>query len=141
MKNVVLLGPPGAGKGTQAKQLAERYHLAHISTGDLVRRAVKDGTANGQKAKSFMESGALVPDVIVLELLREALPENEGVLFDGYPRNVSQAKALDEVLKSKGRLVTEVVNLDLSDDEVVKRLSGRRQCANGHIFNTAFAQS
>ncbi len=136
MMDVVLLGPPGAGKGTQAVGMSTRFHLKHISTGDLLRVAVKEGTALGKEAESFMKQGALVPDELILKLIQEALPEDQGVLFDGFPRNVLQAKALREVLEAKHRTLSAVINLSLADEDVIQRLCGRRQCANcGAIYH------
>jgi len=139
---LVLLGPPGAGKGTQAKRLAERLALAHISTGDILRQNVKDGTELGKQAKGIMEKGLLVPDDLVASMLDRRLNQpdiKKGFILDGYPRNLAQAKTLDEVLKRKNIGVELVVYLDTSDQVVVKRLTGRLVCskcgANFHTVN------
>jgi len=139
---LVLLGPPGAGKGTQAKRLAERLNLPHISTGDILRQNVKDGTELGKQAKGIMEKGLLVPDELVASMLdrRFSQPDiKKGFILDGYPRNLAQAKTLDEVLKRKNIGVDLVVYLDTSDPVVVRRLTGRLVCskcgANFHTVN------
>lgn len=139
---LVLLGPPGAGKGTQAKRLAERLGLAHISTGDILRQNVKDGTELGKQAKGIMEKGLLVPDELVASMLDRRFNDpdiKKGFILDGYPRNLAQAKTLDEVLKRKNIGVDLVVYLDTSDPVVVKRLTGRLVCskcgANFHTVN------
>jgi len=139
---LVLLGPPGAGKGTQAKRLAERLDLPHISTGDILRQNVKDGTELGKQAKGIMEKGLLVPDELVASMLdrRFSQPDiKKGFILDGYPRNLAQAKTLDEVLKRKNIGVDLVVYLDTSDPVVVRRLTGRLVCskcgANFHTVN------
>jgi adenylate kinase len=123
---VVLLGPPGAGKGTQAARLSSDRGWIHLSTGDLLRAAVKEGTETGRRAKSFMDRGALVPDDVVLALLRDRLrtaPKGAGFLLDGFPRNVAQARALDQDLGPAG--IGCVLHLRLDDEEVVRRLLGR----------------
>ena len=139
---LVLLGPPGAGKGTQAKRLAERLALPHISTGDILRQNVKDGTELGKQAKGIMEKGLLVPDELVASMLDRRFNEpdiKKGFILDGYPRNLAQARTLDEVLKRKNIGVDLVVYLDTSDPVVVKRLTGRLVCskcgANFHTVN------
>jgi adenylate kinase len=139
---LVLLGPPGAGKGTQAKRLAERLFLPHISTGDILRKNVLEGTDLGKQAKGIMEKGLLVPDDLVARMLDERFnnPDiKKGFILDGYPRNLSQAKTLDEILKRKNIAVGLVVYLNTSDQVVVKRLTGRLVCskcgANFHTVN------
>jgi adenylate kinase len=139
---LVLLGPPGAGKGTQAKRLAEKLALPHISTGDILRQNVKDDTALGRQAKSIMEKGLLVPDDLVAKMLDERFnnPDiKKGFILDGYPRTLSQAYALDKILAAKGLAVDLVVYLDSSDQVIIKRLTGRLVCskcgANFHISN------
>lgn len=139
---LVLLGPPGAGKGTQAKRLAERLGLPHISTGDILRRNVSDGTELGKQAKGIMEKGLLVPDQLVAQMLDQRFngPDiKKGFILDGYPRNLAQAKTLGEILKRKGIAVNLVVYLNTSDAVVVKRLTGRLVCskcgANFHTVN------
>jgi adenylate kinase len=132
MIKIVILGPPGAGKGTQAKSLAEKLNLLHISTGDLLRENVKNNTALGLKAKEFMDKGELVPDELVDKMILDKLNsirDKEGFVLDGYPRNVSQAKFLDSLLKdSQGNNF--IIYLDTSEKVIVERLSGRRICSN-----------
>jgi adenylate kinase len=140
---IVLFGPPGAGKGTQAKFLAEEFNIPHISTGDILRENVKKGTALGMKAKSYMDKGELVPDQLLNDLVRSRLEEpdtKKGFLLDGYPRTIPQAKALDEIMDDPNRKLTAVLNIDVGTSALVKRLSGRRICrgcaASYHIsFN------
>jgi adenylate kinase len=139
---IVLFGPPGAGKGTQAKFLAEEFNIPHISTGDILRENVKKGTALGIKARSYMDKGELVPDQLLNDLVRSRLEEpdtKKGFLLDGYPRTIPQAKALDEVMDDLNRKLTAVVNIDVGTAALVKRLSGRRICrACGASYHVAF---
>ena len=139
---IVLLGPPGAGKGTHAKILSERYELPHISTGDILRSQIKEGTPLGKKAKSFIDSGKLVPDELVVEMVREQLGSsdvNKGFILDGFPRTVEQAKALEKVLTEKKMPINLVLEFATSEKVIVDRLSGRRACSscgvNYHIRN------
>jgi adenylate kinase len=137
---VILLGPPGVGKGTQAVRLTDSIGGEHVSTGDLLRAARRDGTELGQKAQEFMDAGELVPDPLILELVREHLkgvaPE-ASILFDGFPRTSTQADGLDDVLRDVGRAVDRVVLFTAADEVLVKRLSGRRSCMEcGAVFNT-----
>ncbi|MFH0856230.1 MAG: adenylate kinase [Candidatus Omnitrophota bacterium] len=139
---IILLGPPGAGKGTQAKRLAERLGLPHISTGDILRQNVKEGTALGKEAKDFMERGLLVPDELMSKMLLERFSQPDiknGFILDGYPRNIAQAGKLEEIFKLKGLDVDMVVYLDSSDSVIIQRLSGRLVCsvcgANFHVTN------
>ncbi len=140
--NLIVLGAPGAGKGTQGALLAERRGLRRVSTGDLLRDAVRKGTPLGQKAKAYMDAGELVPDEVILGLVREVLSERSeatGVLFDGFPRTIPQAEALDRLLEELGQRLDAVVVIDVPDDELVKRLSGRRSCPNcGAVYNVYF---
>lgn len=138
----ILLGPPGAGKGTQAVRLVKDAKLAHLSTGDMLREAVKAGTAVGLKAKSYMDSGALVPDEVAIKIIEEklsALGWKKSFLFDGFPRTVAQASALEKMLKSHGEAIDHVVYLDTSEKVVLERLGGRLTCrkcgANFHVKN------
>jgi adenylate kinase len=137
---LVLLGPPGAGKGTQSKTLAKRLNLSHISTGDLLRQNVSENTILGKQAKEYMEKGLLVPDELVTQMLikRFAQPDlKPGFILDGYPRTINQAKALDDVLKSIKRAVKLVVYLDTSAAVIIQRLSGRLVCRKcGSNFHT-----
>lgn len=134
------MGPPGAGKGTQAVRLAERFGLLHLSPGDLLRQAVKDGTELGRKAKDYMDSGRLVPDDVIIALIGERLREargGRGVLLDGFPRTLPQAEALNRMLAESGQKLDVVVNLVLPEETAVRRLTGRRVCrrcgANYHV--------
>jgi adenylate kinase len=137
--NLILLGPPGAGKGTQAARLTEDFHLPYIATGDMLRAAVKEGTALGKQAKEYMDRGDLVPDEVIIGMILDCMegPDcADGFLLDGFPRNVQQAESLEQAMKDKGRAVTATMLIDVPDDEVVKRISGRRVCQkNGHVYN------
>ena len=139
--NLVLLGPPGAGKRTQAVRLANKYSIPQISTGDILRKAVKEKTDMGVKAKGYMNSGNLVPDEIVVGIIKERLAEDDcmkGFILDGFPRTLVQAEKLEEMLKDEGREIKKVINIDIEDSVLIKRLSGRRTCkkcgANYHII-------
>lgn len=136
---IVFLGPPGAGKGTQAEKLAEDLKIKKISTGDILREAVAKGTELGQRAKLYMERGELVPDEIILGIIEEAINDEEGFILDGFPRNINQAKALDEMLSRKGLNITHVIFLDVPDEEIIKRIAYRRVCLNcGAVYNLIF---
>jgi adenylate kinase len=136
---IIFLGPPGAGKGTQAERLAEDLKIKKISTGDILREAVAKGTELGQRAKSYMERGELVPDEIILGIIEEAINDEEGFILDGFPRNINQAKALDEMLARKGLNITHVIFLDVPDEEIIKRIAYRRVCLNcGAVYNLIF---
>lgn len=139
---IVLMGPPGAGKGTQAKLLEKTYSLPQISTGDILRQAVKDETPLGKKAMIFLNNGELVPDEIMIGIIKERLqgPDcQNGCLFDGFPRTIWQAIALDELLKQKGSQLDAVINISVQEEELIKRLSGRRICKNcGKTFHMIF---
>ena len=136
---IILFGPPGVGKGTQAKLLAEEFGVPHISTGDLLRAAVKNETPLGLKAKEFMEAGNLVPDEVMIALIREILGSRKaqkGFILDGFPRTVAQAKALDTVFDSIGIKLDNVISLRVEHEEVIRRLSERRMCRQcGRIYN------
>lgn len=141
--NIVLMGLPGAGKGTQAAKIIEKYAIPHISTGDMFRAAIKEGTELGLKAKSYMDQGSLVPDEVTIGIVRERLAKadcEKGFLLDGFPRTVAQAEALDNILEEFGKKVEHVINIEVDKKELVARLSGRRICktcgASYHvIFN------
>jgi adenylate kinase len=137
--NLILLGPPGAGKGTQAERLQEDFDVAYIATGEILRKAVADGTDLGKKAKQYMDKGDLVPDEVIIGVILEFVSSpaaQDGFLLDGFPRNVDQAEALDAALARLGRQLTAVLCIEVSDDEVVRRLSGRRMCVkSGHVYN------
>jgi adenylate kinase len=140
--NLVLLGPPGSGKGTQGERLQEDLRLPYYATGDILRGAVKDETELGKTAKGYMDAGDLVPDEVIVGVIAEALdsPEaRDGFILDGFPRTTPQAEALDAKLEELGRRVNAVVLIDVSDAEVLRRLGGRRTCeANGHVFHVEF---
>jgi adenylate kinase len=140
--NLVLLGPPGSGKGTQGERLQEDLRLPYYATGDILRAAVKGETALGRSAKEYMDRGDLVPDAVIVGVIAERIDSTEaldGFILDGFPRTMPQAEALDAKLDELGRGVTAVVLIDVSDDEVVRRLGGRRTCAeNGHVFHVEF---
>ena len=128
---IILLGPPGAGKGTQAEMIAARYHAAHVSTGDILRAAVKKRTALGLEAKRYMDRGQLVPDATVIGMVDERLAEPDaarGFVLDGFPRTVEQATALGAIVLRRGYTIAPVINLLVPREDVVKRLSGRRVC-------------
>lgn len=135
---IVLLGAPGAGKGTQAELIVEKYQIPHISTGDILRAAVKQGTPLGRTAESYMSKGELVPDDVVIGIVAERIQEpdcTKGFLLDGFPRTVVQAEALDKVLKEKRQDLDAVLSLEVDEDEVVRRLSSRRVCQGcGKIY-------
>lgn len=140
-KNIILMGPPGAGKGTLAKQLIS-FGLIHISTGDMFREAIKEGTELGKLAKSFIDDGHLVPDDVTIGIVKERLskPDCEnGFLLDGFPRTLPQAEALEKLSKEINRPIEVVINLDCNEEELIKRVSGRRVCKNCgapyHIVN------
>jgi adenylate kinase len=138
--NLILLGPPGAGKGTQAARLRKDFDLAYIATGDLLRHHVEQETELGQKASSYMDKGELVPDDLVIAMILHKVEEegDDGFLLDGFPRNDAQADALYEELEGLGRRLTAALYVAAPDDIVVERLSGRRQCSNGHIQHVTF---
>ena len=139
---ILLMGPPGAGKGTQAEKLTELFKIPHISTGDMFRKAQKDGTELGLKAKSYMEMGQLVPDEVTIGIVRERLAEEDcknGFLLDGFPRTVQQADALEQILNDLGTHLDAVVNLEVAKDFLVERLTGRRVCRGcGATYHVKF---
>lgn len=132
-KNIILMGPPGAGKGTLAKQLKSSLNLVHISTGDMFRENIKGGTALGLLAKSYIDKGDLVPDQVTIDMLKARLAEKDcenGFLLDGFPRTLPQAEALERLSKEINRPIEVVVNLDCNNEELIRRISGRRVCKN-----------
>ena len=139
---IIMLGAPGAGKGTQAKKLAEKYGIPHISTGDIFRANIKNNTELGQKAKVYMDQGLLVPDELVVDLVVDRFknPDCEkGSVLDGFPRTIPQAEALDEALTKNGDAIEYAIDVDVPDEDIIKRMSGRRACVNCgatyHIVN------
>ncbi len=142
--NIILLGPPGAGKGTQASKLVADRGMVQLSTGDMLRAAVKAGTPIGLKAKAVMEAGELVSDEIVSGLIGEKLDSmaaSEGAIFDGYPRTKAQAHSLDEILASRGRVLDHVIELEVDEDALVERITGRYTCAScGEGYHDRFKQ-
>lgn len=140
---LILLGPPGAGKGTQAAAIRERYGVPHISTGEMLREAIAAGSPLGKKVKSIVEAGALVPDEVIGEVVAERLSRDDvrkGFLLDGFPRTLRQAEILEAVLGARNEPLTAVLELEIGEEEIVRRLSGRRTCpACGATFHTAFS--
>ena len=127
---LILFGPPGAGKGTQAKKITDKYMTAHISTGDMLRAAVKNGTELGVLAKSYMDKGELVPDGVVIGIIKDRIAEKDarnGFMLDGFPRTVPQAEALSEMLNSEGETIDAVVSIEVADEEIVKRILERQK--------------
>ncbi len=139
--NLILLGPPGAGKGTQAERLRADFPLAYIATGEMLREAVDAGTELGLKAKAVMEAGGLVPDEVIIGLALERLRADDardGFLLDGFPRTVPQAEALDAEMGRLGRKITAVLSLEVPDEEIVRRISGRRLSKSGRVYHLEF---
>ena len=138
--NLILLGPPGAGKGTQAARLRDDFDLAYIATGELLRAHVAEQTPLGRQAKAYMDEGALVPDELVIAMIFDRVEEQgeDGFLLDGFPRNVAQADALAEELDRRERTLTAALLVEAPDDVVIERLSGRRQCATGHLYHVRY---
>jgi adenylate kinase len=140
--NLVMLGPPGAGKGTQAERLVEDFDLPYYATGDILRSAVKEESELGKKAKDYMNNGDLVPDDLICEVIMERVDSEEaadGFLLDGFPRTVKQAEVLEEALDRRDRSLTAALLIEVEDDEVVRRLSGRRICVkNQHVYHVEF---
>ena len=143
MRGIILLGAPGSGKGTQAKRLAESFSIPQISTGDMLREAVRNGTEMGRQAKAFMDQGGLVPDEVVIGIVKERLQAKDcekGFILDGFPRTIPQAQALDRVVKELGKEITSVLSLEVDEEEIMERLSGRRTCAGcGAMYHVRFS--
>lgn len=142
MMGIILLGPPGAGKGTQAKKLTGEFSIPQISTGDMLREAVKNGTELGKKAKGFMDAGGLVPDEVVIGIVKERLAATDcakGFILDGFPRTIPQAQALDRVTRELGKEIRFVLSLEVDQNELMERLCGRRTCTGcGAMFHEKF---
>jgi adenylate kinase len=138
--NLILLGPPGAGKGTQAERLKDDFRLPYIGTGELLRKHKDEGTELGREAASYMANGDLVPDDLVIRMILEEIDEkgDDGFVLDGFPRSVGQADALAEALDDSGRKLTAALLIEADDDTVIQRLSGRRLCKNGHLYHVDF---
>ena len=140
--NIIMLGPPGAGKGTQAKMLVEKLGIPQISTGDMLRAAVKEGTPMGLKAKEYMDGGKLVPDEVVIGIVKDRLAADDcakGFILDGFPRTIPQAEALDKVLEEMGKKIEYVVNVAVPESELLTRLTGRRTCKKcGAMYHVKF---
>ncbi len=140
---IIMLGAPGAGKGTQAKKIADRYQIPHISTGDIFRANIKEGTELGQKAKSYMDQGLLVPDELTLELIMDRFKNPDcvnGYVLDGFPRTIPQAEALTKALEKNGEAIDYAINVEVPDENIVTRMSGRRAClACGATYHIVYA--
>ena len=138
--NLILLGPPGAGKGTQAARLSDDFSLPYIGTGDLLREHKRNGSELGQKARGYMDKGQLVPDDLVIAMILDKIEEegDDGFLLDGFPRTIEQADALGEEMDKYGRRLTAALLIEAPDDVVIERLSGRRQCSNGHLYHVTY---
>ncbi|RLI88670.1 MAG: adenylate kinase [Archaeoglobales archaeon] len=140
--NLILLGPPGSGKGTQAKFIVEKYGIPQISTGDMLREAVAKGTELGKKAKEYMDKGQLVPDEVVIGIVKERLKQpdcEKGFILDGFPRTLPQAEALDKMLEELGKKIDGVINIHVPEEEVVKRIVNRRSCRNcGAVYHLIY---
>ena len=140
---IIMLGAPGAGKGTQAKKIASKYSIPHISTGDIFRANIKNGTELGQKAKAYMDQGLLVPDELVVDLVVDRVNQKDcanGYVLDGFPRTIPQAEALDKALTEMGQSVDYAINVEVPDENIVQRMSGRRACVNcGATYHIVYA--
>ncbi len=141
--NIILLGPPGAGKGTQAGKIIDKYKIPQISTGDILRAAVRDGTELGKEAKKYMNEGKLVPDSVVIGIIRDRLKEDDcknGYLLDGFPRTIAQAEELDKILEEMGSKLDCVISIEVPDEEIIQRITGRRMCKEcGAVFHIKYS--
>jgi len=140
---IIMLGAPGAGKGTQAKRIAKKYQIPHISTGDIFRANIKEGTNLGKEAKTYMEEGLLVPDDLVVALVADRIKKDDcinGFVLDGFPRTIPQAKALDEAIAATGEKMDFAIDVDVPDEHIVKRMAGRRACVEcGTTYHVLYA--
>ncbi len=140
---IIMLGAPGAGKGTQAKKIASKYSIPHISTGDIFRANIKNGTELGNKAKTYMDQGLLVPDELVVDLVVDRVNQNDcenGYVLDGFPRTIPQAEALDKALTEMGQSIDYAINVEVPDENIVQRMSGRRACVScGATYHVVYA--
>ncbi len=140
---IIMLGAPGAGKGTQAKKIAAKYSIPHISTGDIFRANIKNGTELGKKAKTYMDQGLLVPDELVVDLVVDRVNQEDcanGYVLDGFPRTIPQAEALDKALMEMGQSIDYAINVEVPDENIVQRMSGRRACVNcGATYHIVYA--
>lgn len=140
--NIILMGLPGAGKGTQASEIVKKFPIPHISTGDMFRKAIKDETDLGKEAKSYMDRGELVPDEVTVGIVKERISEDDakkGFLLDGFPRTIEQAKALSEIMQELDRKIDAVINIEVPEEELMNRLTGRRICEKcGHTYHLVF---
>ena len=140
---IIMLGAPGAGKGTQAKKIASKYSIPHISTGDIFRANIKNGTELGNKAKTYMDQGLLVPDELVVDLVVDRVNQNDcenGYVLDGFPRTIPQAEALDKALTEMGQSIDYAINVEVPDENIVQRMSGRRACVScGATYHIVYA--
>ena len=140
---IIMLGAPGAGKGTQAKKIAEKYGIPHISTGDIFRANIKNGTELGKKAKTYMDQGLLVPDELVVDLVVDRVKQDDcsnGYVLDGFPRTIPQAEALDKALAAMGEAMDYAINVEVPDENIVRRMSGRRACVDcGATYHIVYA--
>ena len=140
---IIMLGAPGAGKGTQAKKIAARYSIPHISTGDIFRANIKDGTELGKKAKTYIDQGHLVPDELVVDIVIDRVQQQDcadGYVLDGFPRTIPQAEALDKALAEMGQSIDYAINVEVPDENIVQRMSGRRACVNcGATYHIVYA--
>ena len=143
MLNIALFGPPGAGKGTQAKKIAEKYQIPHISTGDIFRANIKNGTELGKKAKTYMDQGLLVPDELVCDLVVDRIQQDDckkGYILDGFPRTIPQAESLDKALQAIGEKMDYAIDVEVPDENIVKRMGGRRACVGcGATYHLVYA--
>ena len=140
--NIILMGLPGAGKGTQASEIVKKFPIPHISTGDMFRKAIKDDTDLGKEAKSYMDRGELVPDEVTVGIVKERISEDDakkGFLLDGFPRTIEQAEALNDIMQELGRSIDAVINIEVPEEELINRLTGRRICETcGTTYHLVF---